>query len=47
MTVYIVFEVWYLQTILVVFGVRYLQADYVRSQAIDAVYNVIVADRHH
>ena len=41
------FEVWYLQTVLVVFGVRYLQADCVRSQAVDAVAGVIVTDRHH
>ena len=45
-TVYILFEVWYLQTVFVVFGVRYLQADSVRSQAVDAVAGVIVANRH-
>ena len=32
---------------LVVFGVRYLQDDCVRSQAVDSVAGVIVTDRHH
>ena len=41
------FEVSYLQTVLVVFGVRYLKADCIRSQAIDVVAGVIVVDRHH
>ena len=40
------FEVRYLQIVLVVFGVRYLQDEYVRSQVVDAVVGMIVADRH-